>query len=108
MATTIAAPLWFYTEKTADSITASEFMKEAKARVAGNIKITTDAQCISFVVGYLCGTAHHWWNTIARTKPDYDIETCAGFQACFAEELCVPVSKLGSVDPREVQKQKQG
>ena len=34
--TTIAAPLWFYAEKNTDSITAAEFLKEAKARVAGN------------------------------------------------------------------------
>ena len=59
MATTIAAPLWFYAEKNTDSITASEFMKEAKARVAGNMQITTDAQCISFIVGCLRGTAQN-------------------------------------------------
>ena len=62
-ATTIATPLWFYTDKSTDTVTASEFMKEAKARIAGNAAITTDAHHISFVIGCLRGTAPHWWNT---------------------------------------------
>ena len=99
--TTIAAALWFYAEKDTDTITAAEFLKEAKARVAGNALIT-DAQKITFVAGCLRGTAQHWWNTLARTKPDYDINTWAGFQGCFTEEFCVPVSKPGSFDPTEV------
>ena len=106
--TTIAAPLWFYADKGTDSVTAAEFMKEAKARVAGNPNITTDAHKITFVAGCLRGTALHWWNTLARTKPDYDINTWAGFLACFAEEFCVPVSKPGTFDPTEICRQKQG
>ena len=57
--TTIAAPLWFYAEKNTDSITAAEFLKEAKARVAGNPNVTTDTQKITFVAGCLRDTALH-------------------------------------------------
>ena len=106
--TTIAAPLWFYTEKNTDSITVAKFLKEAKARVAGNPNVTTDAQKITFVAGCLRGTALHWWNTLARTKPDYDINTWTGFISCFAEEFCVPVSKPGTFDPTEISRQRQG
>ena len=42
-ATTIAAPLWFYADKSTDIVTAAEFMKEANARILGNVAITTDA-----------------------------------------------------------------
>ena len=73
--TTIASPLWFYAEKSTDTITAAEFLKEARARVLGNAAITTDTQRISFVAGCLRGMAQHWWNTITRTKPKHDIET---------------------------------
>ena len=45
-ATTIAAPLWFYSDKSTHTVTASKFMKEAKARIAGNAFIPTDAQLI--------------------------------------------------------------
>ena len=107
-ATTIAAPLWFYADKESDSVTPGEFMKEAKARILGNTNITTDAQRISFIIGCLRGTAQHWWNTITRSQPDYNIETWDGFQACFAEEFGVPVNKAGSFDPAEVQRQKPG
>ena len=102
--TTIASPLWFYAEKSTDTVTAAEFLKEARARVLGNAAIATDAQKISFVAGCLRGTAQHWWNTIARTKPEHDIESWTGFLACFAEEFCVPVNKAGAFDPAEVQK----
>ena len=86
-ATTIASPLWFYAEKTTDTVTAAEFLKEAKARINGNAAITNDAQCISYMVGCLRGMAQHWWNTINRSKSEHDIETWAGFQACFSEEF---------------------
>ena len=74
--TTIAAPLWFYADKNTDVVTAGEFMKEAKARILGNV--ATDVQRIGFVVGCLRGTAQHWWNTITRSEPDHDIETWDG------------------------------
>ena len=92
-ATTIASPLWFYSEKSTDTITTAEFLKEARARILGNVAITTDTQRISFVAGYLRGTAQHWWNTITRSKPEHDIEKWTGFLACFSEEFCVPVNK---------------
>ena len=107
-ATTIAAPLWFYADKNTDVVTAGEFLKEAKARILGNVAITMDAQRIGFVIGCLRGTAQHWWNTITRLEPDQDIETWEGFQACFAEEFYVPVNKAGSFDVSEVQRQKPG
>ena len=105
-ATTIAAPLRFYADKDTDVVTTGEFMKEANARILGNVAITTDAQRIGFVVGCLRGTAQHWWNTITRSEPDHDIETWDGFRACFAEEFCIPVNKAGSFDISDVQKQK--
>ena len=46
-ATTIASPVWFYAEKTTGTVTAAEFLKEAKARINGNTAITNDAQRIS-------------------------------------------------------------
>ena len=107
-ATTIAAPLWFYADKNTDVVTAAEFMKEANARILGNVAITTDAQRIGFVVGCLRGTAQHWWNTITRSEPDHDIETWDGFRACFAEEFCVPGNKAGNFDISDVQRQKPG
>ena len=97
-ATTIAAPLWFYADKATDVVTAGEFMKEAKA--TWPLRLMPSVSGSSYSLAVFEGP----YNTGGtRSEPDHDNETWEGFQACFAEEFCVPVNKAGNFDVSEVQ-----
>ena len=104
---TILPPTFFHGDPAIDTLTATTFYREIKARMVKEETINTDAKRIAYVVEHLRDDAWDWWENITRTTAGKPLEVFKDFEKGFCSFFDVTSLNVNKgLDTREVDRQR--